>query len=310
MPSQSSQVILVSQCFEAAIIPERGEGGNEATRLRTALFGVYEYVLVQKPHYEFRSAVVYNSERSVLYEGQEHFKVEEKVNGAQRTLTLECSSDDLSIERVELIPLDMNSRPIDYMTLEATAERRTIRYWQDDLPHKLKIRLSELNVIEIESVNACVWVDGMPEVQFSVPQNTYLDRHDGIRVDLLDNPDEQERTLKQSLYSLFVNVFGEAFGRELSLSCAYRFQQNKGLPEIDLPVLQIPSTSYSEDLSRSVSSALKNWYREADVASSQGTFIFDLTVFSTRVVEKRPVLKLIRLLLPIESTSDLNDKIL
>lgn len=145
----------------------------------------------------------------------------------------------------------------------------------------------------------------MPQVQFNSSQNTYLDRHESIRADLLDNPSEEGRTLLQSLSLMFTNIFSGASGRELKLYCSYQYQSGKGLPEIDLPVLQIPAM-YSEDLSQSVAAALKNWYREADVVAEQGTFVFDLTVFSNRAAEKRPVLKLRRLLLPLESISDMN----
>lgn len=156
MPSQSPPLALISQSFEATAMPERGEGVHEAMRLHAALFGAYEYVLMQKPHYQFRSAVVCNPETPVFYEGQGQFKVEESVNGSERTLMLERISDEVSLECVEVIPMGINRNPLDYSTLEASAKRRMVRYWQDDSSHELKIRLSGLNIFEVESVNACV----------------------------------------------------------------------------------------------------------------------------------------------------------
>jgi hypothetical protein len=63
--SQSSFVLLHWQSFKQVSMPKGGEGVGEGERLRTALLGVYEFVLHQESRYEFNFAIFYNKHQGL-----------------------------------------------------------------------------------------------------------------------------------------------------------------------------------------------------------------------------------------------------
>jgi hypothetical protein len=311
MPSLSSPVVLLRQSFKAAAIPERRDGVSEEARLRAAPVGAYEYVLHQYPQYEFRSAVFYNGATPdpVGFDTQQQFKVIEVIEETERTLMIESMSDDISVEPVEIIPLDSKQRPLDFTRLETSASRRTIRYREDPPPHALKIRISGLNVVAVESVNACLWSDATEGVQCSEPQATFIKRQEPISIDLLDNPRGEARRLDEHLLKVFGIVFGKATtttaGRDFQLECSYRYQIMDGAPEVSVPVLgryYVDSANIGENLSR-VATMLSQWHRDASLG--KGSFVFGVEVYGTKSPERVPVLRLNQLLLPSESIANL-----
>jgi hypothetical protein len=307
VPSQSSYAVLLCQSFEKEAIPERREDISEEARLRAALSGVYEYKLHQEPRYEFSSAVLYNQDQfldTLVPRGHDVFKVVEDVEGAERTLTImESMRNAASVGPIEILPLDGRQQPLDFRTLEVSASRPTIGYGHDSPPQALQIRISGLNVVDVESATACVWAGGMPGVQFSTPVFPLLQRSEPIRVDLLANPRAEARGLEEHLQAVFGIVFGKSSGRDFKLECCYRYQIMGSGPDVSLPVLQDAIPSNSENLSLTMSSALKKWHQ--DVAPKKGTFVFQLAVFAANSHQTLPVLNLSELLLPCESIADL-----
>ena len=116
-------------------------------------------------------------------------------------------------------------------------------------------------------------------------------------------PGQRARGLEEHLQAVFGIVFGKPSGRDLKLGCYYRYQIIDGGLEVSLPVLQGTIPSNSENLSRTMSSALKQWHQ--GVAPRKGTFVFQLAVFAANSHQTLPVLNLNELLLPCESIADL-----
>ena len=311
MPPSSSPVVLLRQSFKGAAIPERRDGVSEEARLSAAPVGAYEYVLHQYPQYEFRSAVFYNGAApDPVGIDTQQFKVIEVIEETERTLMIESMSDDISVEPVEIIPLDSKQRPLDFTRLETSASRRTIRYREDPPPHALKIRISGLNVVAVESVNACLWSDAMEGVQCSEPQATFIKRQEPIRIDLLDNPRGEARTLDEHLLKVLGIVLGKATttataGRDFQLECSFRYQIMDGAPEVSVPALgrcYVDSANVGENLSR-VATMLSQWHRDASLG--KGNFVLGVEVYGIKVPERVPVLHLNQLLLPSESIANL-----
>jgi hypothetical protein len=311
MPFLSSPVALLRQSFKGAAIPERGDGVGEEARLSATPVGAYEYVLHQLPQYEFRSAVFYNGATPdpVNFDTQAQFKVSEVVEASERTLMTESMSDDISVEPVEIIPLDWRQRPLDFTRLETGARRRTIRYREDPQPHALKIRISGINVVAVESVKACLWSDATEEVQCSEPQSTFLKRQEPIRIDLLDNPRRAARALEEHLLKVFGIVLGKPIdtnaGRDFGLECSYRYPITDDAPEVSVPVFgrfYVDAASVGENLSR-IATMLSQWHR--DTLPVKGSFVFGVEVYGTGMQERVPVLRLNQLLLPSESIANL-----
>ena len=305
-PSQSSYAALLCQSFDKQAIPDRREDISEEARLRAALCGVYAFMLHQEPRYEFNSAVLYNQERfpdTLVPHGHEVFTAVEDVEGPERALTIvESKRNSASVGPIEIIPLDERHQPLDFRSLEVGTSRRTIGYGHDSPPQALQIRISGLNVVDVESVTACVWADGMPRVQFVTPVVPLLQSHEPIRVDLLANPQKEARGLEEHLQAVFGIVSGKPSGRVFKLGCYYRYQiMDNGL-ESSLPVLQTGPIN-SDSLSRTISSALKKWHQQ--VAPTKGTFVFQLAAFAAHGHQASPVLNLSELLLPWDSIADL-----
>jgi hypothetical protein len=310
--SLSLPVVLLQQSYQQVIISERGEGVSEEARLRAAFFGEYEFVLHQAPRYNFICTVFYNQDQLlhtksplVPFVGRhEQFKVVEEVEGPERTLTIESLQDGVSVELIEIIPLDGREQPLDFWSLEVSANRRTIGYGHNLPPQALQIRISGLNVVDVESVNACVWSGRKPGVQFARPIFGSFQCREPIRVDLLDNPRAEARGVEGHLKAVFGTIFGKDSGRNLWLACCYRYQLLDSGPEVRLPVLMIPTTN-SKNLPFTVSAALKKWYQDVVPSREKGAFIFEITVFAANDDHRLPVLTLGELILPVESISEL-----
>jgi hypothetical protein len=308
-PSPIAPVTLLRQTFEAAAIPTDGEGVSEEARLCAALCGVYEFVLYQAPPFEFSSALFYNQDPpldagplSVHPGGHRRFTAAEHDDGAECMLTIESIGDESPLALVEIVPLDSTQRPLDFTALDLDARRRTIRYAHDRPAEALRIRASGLNVVDIESVNACVWTGEMPAVHFAQSLSGFVDRRQPFRIDLLGDPRAEARTLQEHLLAALAIVLGTASGRDFELDVTYRFPAGGDGPPLRVPVMLATLTSNSQDLSRTVSSALEKWYRAT--APEKGEFVFELTIFAANA-RKIPVLTLRQLSLPIESIADL-----
>jgi hypothetical protein len=313
MSSLSSPVVLLRQSFKAAAIPARREGVSEEARLRVAPVGAYEYVLHQSPQYEFRSAVFYNGAQLDPddFDTQQQFKVSEVIEETERTLTIESLSDDISVEPVEIIPLDWKQRPLEFTRLETGARRRTIRYREDPPPHALKIRISGLNVVAVESFNACLWSDAMEEGRCCEPHAAFIERQEPIRIDLLDNPRGEARRVDEHLLKFLGIVFGQdaanaTAGRDFKLECSHRYEIADGAAETSVPVLgryYVASANVGENLSR-LATMLSQWQRDA--SPGKGSFVFGVEVYGVTAQERVPILRLNQLLLPTESIANID----
>jgi hypothetical protein len=307
MTSEVSHVMFRSQDFEAVAIPESGGGVGEYVRLRVApLFG-YEAIFYQYgPRYEFGGAFLFSGAGPDFTEGEGlwQFEVTEEVSeddpGAVRTLTIQGAEGDSPFESFEIIPLDWESRPVDFTQLEVGARREKISYGKDGPPELLKIRLNGLNVLDVETIAVRL---SDSERQYSTePLAPLIRRDDAIRVDKLSNPAGEKRKAEEHLLALFDALSDKFNGRTFQLECTYQYQPAPDSPYVSLPVMKGQSLRWDAASFSAIAGQLTHWRQTVQTAT--GVFVFGVTILGTKKPEPVPALQLTQLLLPSESLAD------
>lgn len=303
MWSESGLLKLYGQNFEGSPVAESAEGVVEEARLRAAPLGLYEFFFRQQPGYEFSGAVLFNEPDGRAE--QKQFEATEEISGTERTLSIQRTGGGVSIESVEIIPLDWKQHPLDFTQLEVSASRRTIRYSENPSPEALQVRISGLNVFEVESVTACLRAQGSDEIRFREPQAAFIRRQDAIRIDALDNPQGEARGIERHLHALLGILFEMGNGRACELDCRYQYQLTADGLDISVPVL--PGMAFDSESNHEryneLAAQLRRWYRDA--SPKKGAFAFGVKVHSVRTPQPVPVLHLSQLLLPADSIADL-----
>lgn len=307
MSSELGPIRLYGQSFEGEPIPESVGDVSEEARLRSTPIGLYEFSFRQQPRYEFSSAVFFNGDEPApaRQDDQKQFEAIEEITEGERTLLIQSAEGAISIESLEIVPLDWRENPLDYTQLEDGESRRTIRYSENPPPESLRVRIFGLNVFDVESVTACVWANGRQDVRFPEPQIAFIERSGVIRVDRLDNPAGEVRGLEDHLQKLLGILFDITAGRAFEFDCRYQYQPVVGGPQASIPVMgsiQLNSNSYGENLSI-LATGINSWYR--DSAPPAGAFAFGVKVYSVRASRPFPVLHLSQLLLPPEAITEL-----
>jgi len=297
---------LDGQNFEEEVIPPGGGDVSEATRLHSALLWAYVFFIRQGPQYAFRSAIIYNSTETTGTDlewagAQKQFEVLEDTSGSERTLVIQSKG---GVSAVGITPLNERRRPLDFTQLEVSANRCSIGYRKDLSPELLKIRLSGLNVMRVQTVWTCARTDEM-KIIFPNPLAPLIQRPDVIRVDRLDNSEGGSRKLGEHFQALFGILFNKVSRLTFKLRCEYEYQIGEGLPKITIPVLltlRQSSASHGQYIS-SLAGQLQRWYRSN--GQQNGDFVFALDIFHEVSGNHLPFLCLQRLILPIESIADM-----
>jgi len=297
---------LDGQNFEEGFIPP-GEGAvSEATRLHSALLWAYVFFIRQGPKYAFRSSIIYNSTETIgtdneWSDAQKQFEVLEDTSGSERTLVIQSKGGDSA---VEITPVNEKRRPLDYTQLEVSANRCSIRLRKNSSPELLKIKLSGLNVLRVKTVSTCARTDEM-KIIFPNPFVPLIQRPDVIRVDRLDNSEGGARKLEEHFQALFDILFNKDSTLTFKLRCEYEYQIGEGLPKVTMTVLlELGQSSASLDqYISSLAGQLQRWYRST--GQRNGDFVFALDIFHEVSGNFLPILRLQRLLLPIESIADM-----
>lgn len=167
------------------------------------------------------------------------------------------------------------------------------------------------------------------QVAFKNALTPYLPVTQEIRIDRINNPAGNPQALTQILNNLFTNLFSavqQPSVQKMKLSCNYAYSENANVPDILLPVLfstpfdfNIPNDSQgipacNTSLPREGSSyvcqlayALCQWFRVKS-PQTNGSFLFEIWIYSDFTDSQMPVLDLQNLVLPIASISDLITK--
>ena len=301
MLSDTGTIIFYDQSFNGSALPEGGDSGSEEARLQALPIGVYELCFRQQPHYELDGALVFNAENleAQRVEQQKQFEIVENTAGIERTLMIQRTSDAINLESVEVIPLDWRDNPIEFTALAVSESQRTIRYRKDPPVEYLKLKVSGLNVFDVESIDARLSANGR---NYSPGRLAgFIRRLEEIRIDRLDNSQGSARKIEDHLLTFFRLLLQKAPNRTFDFECSYRYQIVDGGPYALLPVL-VPQTLTLATASKLFSAllpALNNWYRSS--SPPKGVFDFGVKVYGAGTRQSLPILQLTGITLPIES---------
>ena len=113
MQSEAGSIIFYDQTFGGTALPESGDNGSEEARVRAAPVGVYELSFRQQPRYELSGAFLFNDQKPrSQHDDQKQFEILEDIAGIERTLMIQRIGDSISLESVEIIPLDLRWNPL------------------------------------------------------------------------------------------------------------------------------------------------------------------------------------------------------
>ena len=302
MTSDSGRIIFYDQNLSGAALPEGGDNGREAARLRVVPVGVYELSFRQQPHFELQGTLLFNAGNPHAL--QKQFEIVEDVTELERTLTIRRTSDATNLESLELIPLDWRENPIEFTQLAVSEIQRTIRYQKDPPVESLKLKIS-VNVFEVESINATFWANG--QSYFPGQLTALIKRSEDIRIDRLDKLLGGARKIEDHLLAFFNLLLEKAPGRTFDFECSYRYQIGDGGPHALLPVLvpQKVTLATASELFSTLQPVLNNWYQSSLVP--KGVFDFGVKVYAAGS-DQLPILHLTGIILPIDSIAGWSHK--
>jgi hypothetical protein len=307
MSSESGRIIFYDQRFSGTDLPEVGNNASEETRVRASPYGIYELHFRQQPQYDLSGAFLFNEEGSDTNrdESGHQFEIVEDIAGIERTMMIRSVGNRININSVEIVPLDWKGVPLEFTPLEVSDRQRTIRYAKDPPHESLKLKVSGLNVLEVETVDTPLSVDGR---SFS-PERvaTFISRPEEIWIDRLNNPGAGKRRIEEHL-SAFVKLALDNYPeRRFDFSCAYRMRLSEGL-YTSLPVMPPQSLTLkdSNQLFSSLLPFLNNWHEST--SPGKGVFAFGVKIYGTASRAAVPVLNFTTLCLPIESIEGWKEK--
>ena len=298
MLSEVGRIIFYEQKFGGIALPE-GKDTSEEARLRAAITGVYELQFRQQPQYEFSGAFLFNDETTDAQraEKQKQFEVSEEIAEAERTLTIQSTADGIDLDSLEMFPLDWRGNPLEFTAVKVSESERKITYSKDSPVESLKLKLSGVNVFEVESINAVLWANGRDYSPGKLA--AFIKSSDDIRIDRLDNSQVGARPIEEHLGTFFRILLEQATDRAFDVDVNYRYPLAAGVLNAFLPVLfqrSLTLPTASEWFS-SLLPALRNWYK--NTSPPAGVFDFGVKVYGSR--EATPILQLAGVVLPIES---------
>lgn len=144
-----------------------------------------------------------------------------------------------------------------------------------------------------------------PMVRFAQPATPKLEYAQPIDIAKLsgaeDSRDAPRKTVEAHLTHLFRRLLEAARKkpptRRLQLTCVYQYDvANDSSLTITLPIAMAPPLELSVDdpssLVRSLSKAIRGWFREREPTASNGRFVFDVSIYGTLGEVKLPIYRL------------------
>jgi hypothetical protein len=301
MPSDTGTIIFYDQNFTGTVLPETGDSVSEERRVRAVPIGVYELSFRQQPRYELEGALLFNADNpdAQRFEQQKQFEIVEDNAGIERTLMIQRTREAINLESVEVIPLDWRENPIEFTQLAVSESQRTIRYRKDPPVESLKLKVSGVNVFDVESINATLWANDRNYAPGQLA--AFIRRSEDIRIDRLGNSQGGARKIEDHLLTFFRLLLEKAPDRTFDFECSYRYPTVDGGPCALLPVLipQTLSLPTASELFSALLPALNNWYQS--FSPPEGVFDFGVKVYGAGLRQSVPILHLTGVILPIES---------
>ena len=300
-------VTLWSHTCDPTLIPETGTDVSEDLRLQAAITWAYEYIVYQYGEsYAFSGAIYLNDASPNLdqFEAEKQFEVVEDTEGSERTLLIRSAQSSYPLDSLEVFPVNSQLQRLDFRVVGASSSERTISYSKDIQPTALKVRLGYLNAVQVDNARGCAHAEGLPPVCFPEPLNISIDRSgvsDEIQINKLNGAAGGKRRLQEHVKVLLDKLFDKDQARRIGMRFDYSYHLTESGFETSVPITLMPPQVYSEDYAEAASVTLRDWYQSASLPP--GVFKIGLKIY--RAGASQIILSLDRLLLPVESVTDL-----
>ena len=298
---------LIQQACKPGPIPPSGGEVGETDRLRAALTWSYEFDLyVYDVWSTFACSVLFETPESSGPVPRTGFEVTEDSLGIERTVLLGRTLGEVSMEDVEIIPLDSASKQeLAFKLLESSPEQRCIRYPadRDSSSYRLwRIRVGGLNALRNPSALAEARAGGWEPTRFHGPVTAFIEVADEFRIDRLSPSDAGRQAPQEQLFKLF-SLISEGIAPDsvtLRVGCVYTYPLEVTGMEVTTPVFQSSSDLQdSRGLAGSMADTMKSWH--SSVRPPVGEFVISLRIDGRDEDGMPPLVNFTRLLMSAES---------
>lgn len=270
---------LIQHTCKPHPIPPGGGTVGERERLRAALTWSYEYdLLVYEVWSAFTSAVHIQHPESSGPVPQLRFEVKEDALGIERTVLLRRTEGEISLEDVEIIPLDHDSRgELAFKLLESSPEQRCIRYPggpESSFYRLWRIRIDGLNAVRNPTALAEAQTGEWAPVRFNEPVTARVEVADEFRIDLLSTADGERRGPLEQLVELFSLICDgvRPDTTTFKIGCEYSYPLDVTGIENTIPVLQATVEPHDvRRLAKDIIDNMRSWH--SSVSPPAGKFI-------------------------------------
>ena len=298
---------LIQHACKPGLIPPLGGGVGETDRLRAALTWSYEFDLyVYEVWSTFACSILSETPESSGPVPLTRFEVTEDSLGIERTALVGRTLGEVSMEDVELIPLDSAGRQeLAFKLLESSPGQLCIRYpaERDSSPYRLwRIRIGGLHALRNPSALAEARAGGWEPTRFPGPVTASIEVADEFRIDRLSPPDAGPQAPQEQLFKLF-GLLSEGLAADsvtLKVGCVYAHPLEVTGTEVTIPVFQSSADLRdSRGLAVRMADALKSWH--GSVRPPAGEFVLSLQIHGRDKEGMPPLVDFARLLMSAES---------
>lgn len=276
--------LLRHACVPGRVPPGGGVVG-ERERLRAALAWSYEFDLfVYETWSAFNCSVLFRTPESSGPVPQTQFEVTEDSLGIERTVLLRRTAGGVSMERVELTPLDSDFRgELAFKLLEASPEQRCIRYPgnpESSLYRPWRVRVGGLDAVRNPAALAEVRAGSYPPARFPEPLAARVEVADEFRVERLSPASNGRGEAQDHLAALFTLIREgvEPDSVMFGAGCDYAYRLDGSGMEVTTPVFLMPPESRdSRGLAEGMADMMRGWH--GATRPPGGEFVIRLQVY-------------------------------
>jgi hypothetical protein len=311
MPTATaSPVILLSQQCNADVLPARGAGITEASRLRAARCWSYALRLqLGEPVADFSLVLSQASVPGAKDQAPVLMAIEAQLSETEDMwrLQLRRKAGSCRMQDLDWLPVHAQAQQVEVPRVDPSPDMRCLQFAKPPQPAVFEVRLHALDALRVPALLARfgATLSNLPH-RFAEPARVALERHEDFRIDRLIDAQGRVQSMAAHLHDMLQAVLVDVDACTLTIECGYEFASTVAAMS-RLPVLLSQPQAYSPKRSKAickrVAMSLLRWH--LDQRPVAGEFIIDLGIDIDPVPGKDFALRLRQLRLPVAAISDL-----
>jgi hypothetical protein len=311
MPSATaSPVTLLSQQCSADVLPARGGGTTEASRLRAARCWNYALRLqLGEPAADFSLLLSRASVPAANDQVPALMAIEAQLGETEDMwrLQLRRVAGSCRMQDLDWLPAHAEVRQIEVPCADPDPDLRCLQFAKPPPPAVFEVRLRALDALRVPALLAQIGATQLNlSDRFAEPARVAIERHDDFRIDRLVDAQGRVQSMAAHLHDMLQAVLVDVDECTLAIECAYEVALSAAVTS-RLPVLLSQPQAYSQKRSKAigkrVAMSLLRWH--LDQRPVAGEFVIGLGIDIEPVPGKDFALHLRQLRLPVAAISDL-----